>query len=257
MKSVILILCLLCFVSASAQTPWWWYKKHKSETKIAQMTPDKRVDEYIDENFHHRWDVLDEQSALIEKYILIDGKKALPRIIERMGEYDPSRPGGGKTAKYWKFEGCWFLINSMDMKAFRLRASEEGRRAINALEKSVERMKTAGYEVDDIDNATTHSHYGIFVMVGNNVKQLKGINFKDISIQDTFRYKYKIKLSDDELLDFSNYLTEYYPEYPSWSEGKGVKDDTDISPAGYPTVNTMLVKPERYYEAYLEFKKIK
>lgn len=104
MKFVVLILCLFSFVSVSAQTPWWWYKKHKSETKIVKMTPEKRVDEYIDEHFHHRWDVLDEQSELIEKYILLDGTKALPRIIERMDRYDPSRPNGNKITAYWKFE---------------------------------------------------------------------------------------------------------------------------------------------------------
>jgi hypothetical protein len=76
-------------------------------------------------------------------------------------------------------------------------------------------------------------------------------------IQDTFRFIYKIKISDEELLEFSNYLSTTHPDYPSWSKGKGVKDDTDIAPYGGPTVNTMLIKPERYYEAYLEFKKTK
>lgn len=257
MKSIILLLCLLCFTSVSAQTPWWWYHKHKSEAKIAKMTPAERVDELIDEHFHHRWDVLDEQSDLIEKYILIDGTKALPRIIERMNEYDPSRPNGNKTNKYWKFEACWFLLSSMDNMAFRVRASEEGRRAIDALEKSVERMQAAGFAVDNIDNAETHSDNGIFVMVGNDVKHLKEVNWNDESIQDTFRFVYKIKLSNAELLDFSNYLTVRYPKYPSWSKGMSVKDDTEISPAGLPVINTMLEKPERYYEAYLEFKKTK
>lgn len=248
----------MCFISsASAQTPWWWYKKHKSETKIAKMTPDKRVDEFIDEHFHHRWDVLDDQGELISKYILLDGTKALPRIIERINAYDPSRPNGNKETKYWKFEACWFLLNNMDVTAFRLRSSEEGRRAINALEKSVERMRAAGFAVDDIDDREKHSDNGIFIMVGNDVRDLKGINSKDKSIQDAFRIIYKVKLSDSEVLNFSNYLTERYPDYPSWSKMKVVKDETQINSAGYPLQFHIVEKPERFYETYLEFKKTK
>lgn len=257
MKSIILLLCLMCFSSASAQTPWWWYKKHLSETKIAKMTPEKRVDEYIDEHFHHRWDVLDEQSDLIEKYILIDGTKALPRIIERMSRYDPSLPNGNTTTKYWKFEACWFLLNTMDVTTFRLRSTEEGRRAIDTLEKSVERMRSAGFTVDDIDDREKHSDHGIFVMVGNDVKEMKGVNGKDESIKQAFRILYKVKLSDSEILDFSNYLTEHYPDYPSWSKMKEVKDETQVNSAGYSLQFHIVVKPERYYETYLEFKKKK
>jgi len=219
------------------------------------MTPVERVDEYIDEHFHHRWDVLDEQGDLIEKYILLDGTKALPRIIERMNRYDPSRQNGNKITAYWKFEACWFLLNRMDVTAFRLRSSEEGRRAIDALEKSVERMRAAGFAVDDIDDGEKHSDNGIYIMVGNEVKEMKGVNLKDKSIQEAFRILYKVKLSDSEILDFSNYLIERYPDYPSWSKMKMVKDETQINSAGNPLQFHIVETPKRYYEAYLEFKK--
>ena len=35
------------------------------------------------------------------------------------------------------------------------------------------------------------------------------------------------------------------------------KDDTELGPAGYPVMNRILQKPERFREAYLEFKKTK
>lgn len=251
MKSTILILCFMIFAPLTTQAQWWWWHGHKSETKIARMTPAERVDELIEEHFHHRYDVLDEQGDLIEKHILLDGTKALPRLVERINEYDPLRPNGNKETKYWRFEACWFMLSSMDNMAFRLRAAEKGRYAIDALERSVERMRVAGFDAQD------NSYNGIFTMVGNTVKNAKGINGKDLSIQDTFRFLYKIKLSDAELLDFSNYLTEHYPEYPSWSKNQMVMDDTEISPAGLPVRNAMLINPERYREAYLEFKKTK
>lgn len=145
----------------------------------------------------------------------------------------------------------------MDVTAFRLRSSKEGRRAIDALEKSVERMRAAGFAVDDIDNAEKHSDNNIFIEVGNEVRNMKGINSKDQSIQQAFRILNKIKLSDSEMLDFSNYLTERYPDYPSWSKMKMVKDETQINSAGNPLQFHIVESPERYYEIYLEFKKTK
>ena len=215
------------------------------------MTPAKRVDTLVEEHFHHRYDVLDEQADLIQKYILLDGTKALPRLIDHLNEYDPSRPNGNKETKYWRFEAVIFMLQTMDNFAFRLRTSEEGRRATEALERSLERMRRAGFAAKD--NPYNH----IFTMVENQIKQEKGINNKDEVIQDTFRLIYKIKLSDVELLDFINYLTEQYPEYPSWSKSSGVEDNTQLNAAGTSVIINVLKKPERYYEAYMEFKKTK
>ena len=251
MKATILILCLICFTSASAQTPWWWYHKHKSETKIAKMTPAERVDELIEENFHHRWDVLDEQRDLIEKYILLDGTKALSQIIKRMNEYDPSRPHGDKETKYWRFEACYFLLNTMDIASFRLRASEEGRNAINALEHSTERMKVVGFVKED------NRGNSVFTSVKDEIEKQRGINGKDSATKETLRIKYKISLTEAEMLELSNFLTQHYPEYPSWSSFETYKDQMQLNSAGNPLQIGILKKPERYYEAYLEFKKTK
>jgi hypothetical protein len=46
------------------------------------MTPAQRVDEYAEEQAHHKYDFLDNQGHLIGKYILRDGLAALPRMIE-------------------------------------------------------------------------------------------------------------------------------------------------------------------------------
>ncbi len=251
MKSTILILCFMIIAPFTIQAQWFY--RHKSEAKIAAMTPEQRIDEWVKE-YSHRFDLSDEQRGLIRKYIELDGLKALPRAIDYLNEYDPTRPNGNKIRNIDRFESCQIMLGFIDGFAVRLRASEEGRRAIDALERSAKRMRAAGFRIDQVEYNSDNS---LLKVTEIKIKQAKNIGSTDETIQDTFRFLYKIKLSDAELLDFSNYLTERYPDYPSWSKGKTVKDNTEISPAGLPVINTMLEKPERYYEAYLEFKKTK
>ena len=238
-------------VPFSAQAQWFYV--HKSESKIAVMSPEQRVDEWVKE-YSHRFDVLDEQRGLIRKYIELDGLKALPRLIKYLDEYNPTRPNGNKAKYINRYESCTIMIGFLDGFAIRLRASEEGRRAIDALENSAKRMRAAGFRTDQVEYNPDNS---LLVVTEHQLKRAKGIGWTDDSIQDTFRFIYKTKLSDAELLNFSNYLTEHYSEYPSWSKGKLTEDDTDIAPSGYPARNVMLEKPERFYETFLEFKKTK
>jgi hypothetical protein len=252
MKSAILLLCLMNFVPFTVHAQWY---RHKSEDKIARMAPAQRVDEYVKENTHHYYDVLDDYHGdMIEKYIRHDGLKALPRIIEIMDEYDPTRSSGRRGNKAERFDNARRLFQLLDNHVVRLRASDEGKRAIDALGRVIERMRAAGYTVKKDGFDWNHSTLNIAIYDFNYAK---GVNSIDNDIQDTFRFVYKIVLSDTELLEFSNYLTAHYPEYPSWSDGQMVKDDTELSPAGLPVMNRILKKPERYYEAYLEFKKTK
>src|SRR6267378_1694923 len=93
-KEIVRRLFLLCvlglwpFVDTCAQY------RHESEAEIAATTPAQRVDEYADEQAYHKYDYLDQQYELILKYILRDGLKALPRMIEITNEYDPASANG-------------------------------------------------------------------------------------------------------------------------------------------------------------------
>ncbi|MCY7346603.1 MAG: hypothetical protein LH614_10340 [Pyrinomonadaceae bacterium] len=216
------------------------------------MTPIQRVDEFIEEQTHHRYDVLDDQSALIIKHIRSDGLKAVPRITEITEEYDPTRSSGKRGHEGERFDAAWMLVSSLDNSVIRLRATEEGRRAIDALERSVVRMRAAGYEQKDQDDRKNHVRLEFAI---RDLKDAKGINWRDTSIKHTFRIEYEIILSDAELLEFSNFLAANYPEYPSWSESKLIKDKTQINEAGNPLRLSILTKPERYYEVYSELKK--
>ncbi len=106
-------------------------QKHKSEAEIINMTPAPRVDEWVNEQVHHRFDLDDDQSDLIQKYLLRDGTKALPRLIEIIDEYDPTRHGQKKKGE--RFDACFLMLSYIDRQAVRLRGSEEGRLAMKSL----------------------------------------------------------------------------------------------------------------------------
>jgi hypothetical protein len=248
------IIVLLWLVSAA---PWalpaQWYR-HKSEAEIARMTPARRVEEWVNEQVHHRYDLDDDHEDLIKKYVLRDGLAALPRMIEIMGEYDPTRFPEGEGRRGERFDACWLMLGYIDRRAVRLRASESGRRALAALESAVKRMRAAGYGRKDQHEWPQH---GRFELAATYLEEAKGVNHTDEAIRDTFWVRHKIRMSDEELLAFSNFLVARDPTYPSWSDQDFIKDYTRINEAGNPFQRHVMKKPERFYEAYLEFMKTK
>lgn len=251
MKRIILLLCLMSFTPFVTHAARY---KHKSEAEIAQMTPAQRVDEYADEQANHKYDVLDEHSELIEKYIRIDGVKAFPRIAEIIDEYDPTRFSGRSGRKSERFDGAWMIIGDLDNFVVRVRASEEGKHAIDALENAIARMRSAGYGQPDQHGWKLSGRIGI---AESTLKSLKGLGMTDDAIKETFHLEYKIVLSDAESLRLSNFLTASCPEYPGWSKTVYFRDFTRFNYAGNPFWTRTLREPKRFYEAYLEFGKIK
>ena len=245
--------CLFFFMAVQPTTATARYK-HKSEDQIARMTPAQRVDEYVNEDVHHRFDVLDEQSELIFKYVRNDGMKGSTRIIEIMDEYDPTRFREGKGRRGERFDACVMLLSMIDGTVARLRASDEGRQAIAAIERGVERMRRAGYHDRDQVAFQQNSR---FAYTSSRLQDKKEFNLRDRAIQDTFRLEYKILLSDGELLAFTEFMVASHPEYPGWSETNLIKDPTLKNEAGYPLQCLVLKEPARFHETYLEFKRNK
>jgi len=92
---------------------------------------------------------------------------------------------------------------------------------------------------------TEHNRNSYFSLASHYLEMAKGTNIRDEMIEATLQAKHKIQMTDEELLEFSNYLVSLDPTYPTWS---------DVGEAGPPA----LVKDsKRYYDAYLEFKKLK
>lgn len=125
---------------------------------------------------------------------------------------------------------------------------------MDALERAIKRMRAAGYgQPDQQDWARS----GRFELPASHLERMKATNNIDDVIRDTLRREYKIMLTDDELLEFSNFLVALDPTYPSWSEQDYIKDGARVNSAGMPIWVHVMKKPERFYQAYLEFKKMK
>ncbi len=147
MKLIVLFLVLLSFASCTILGELAY--KHKSEAELEQITPAQRVDEIAKEQAYHKYDVLDKQNQLIKKYIRRDELKALPRLIEIIDEYDPTRASGKSGYKGEYFDAAWMTLSDLDSHVVRLRASDEGKQAIEVLERAIGRMRAAGYGKKD------------------------------------------------------------------------------------------------------------
>jgi succinate dehydrogenase flavin-adding protein (antitoxin of CptAB toxin-antitoxin module) len=218
--------------------------KPKSKDSIESMTPRQLIDESVKvkpDSFETYSEVADYET-FIEKNIRKAGVEALPVLTEYMNAYEP------KSASYcegFRFSTVRRLAHDLDRFEFRLRGTKEGRLAISAFERGIERTEMPGVNKGLKENRT------IFL------SELKGVNEVDRSILNTFLVRKSFEISESELLDFSNFLVERDPTYPSWSDTDFIKDYSRINEAGNPAQVYVLKKPERYYEAYLEFKKTK
>jgi hypothetical protein len=228
--------------------------KHKSETEIAAMTPAERVDEYVKEQ-SHAYKVSDDQQDVIRRYLWRDGLKAIPRMVEIMNEYDPTNPAGRSDKKGERFDATLMLLSELDGRVVRLRGTVEGRQVIDALARAIVRIRATA-------NGKTDQHewpeHGRFEGAKMDLESAKGISIEDEAIKDTLWVKYRIKISDKELLAFTNYLILRDPTYPSWSEIEGdIEDFSRLNKEGYPARVNIMKEPDRFYQAYLAFKKNK
>src|SRR5207249_12244630 len=117
-------------------------------------------------------------------------------------------------------DGSSLMLNYLDERQVRLHRAEEGRRAMDALERAINRMRAVGYGRKDQYEWPQHGRFNLAVMY---LQEANGINDTDEAIRSTLRLEHRIQLSDAELLEFSNFLVGRYPEYPSWSERDFIK----------------------------------
>ncbi len=208
--------------------------KHKSEAEIAAMTPAERIDEQVRESEYHLADHSDKQWILIRKYCDKDGLLAAPHLVQIIDSYNPKN-------RYRDHSSTAVIIASdIDDRVVRLRSSPEGRSVIEAIERISAQMIADGkkYSYEELE-----------------LPKLRGINFVDHAISDTLWVKYRIKISDSELLEFSNYLVQLDPTYPSWSERYYIRDNSRKKKGQIAPLAFIMKKPARYHQAYLAFKK--
>ena len=225
--------------------------KPKSVAELQAMSPRELVDERVKSN---PWDSFDsyfagaEYERSIEELIRKAGIKALPVISEYFESYDHNNRSECTEVR---FAIVSRLASDIDRFDFRLRGTKEGQSAIDSLERALQRIMIAEPGLSFINGSEGRHQPGAFIVL----KELKGINGADRHIADTFWVCYKIKLSENELLEFTNYLISRDRKYPAWSESKLIKDYSRINEAGNPSQVYIFDKPKPYYDAYLDFKK--
>ena len=99
------------------------------------------------------------------------------------------------------------------------------------------------------------AEHGRFDLSSTTLEEITGLNATDEAIQDTLRIKYKIRLGKTALTEFAGFLISSDPTYPSWSERDLIRDYSRINEAGNPAQVFVMKKPDRFYQAYLEFTK--
>lgn len=241
------ILTLLMFglQACFAQT-----KSHKTESTIAGMTPEERVAEYCAEYYHHGL-AHREYGVILFNYIRRDGLKAVPAITRIINEFDPTTSQGKRRDKDAAAYKAEILLASLD-RFFRVRAFDEGRKAIDAMKREVERMRLAHFDTAPVEGQySRQSRYEGGVEI---LEELQGVSMYDESMRDALALKYRIKLSDEELLGFSNHLTAQDAYYPGWSETEWYVDHDSLNEAGNPRQYSILKNPEPFFKAYLKYK---
>lgn len=216
----------------------------KSEASIASMSPRQLIDELIESHpsaFRTYKEVADYQDS-IEKRIRQTGNEALPVLIEHIN--NSFRAPDDFRCDNLRFSTVQRMAHDIDRFDFRLRGTDMGKRTVDAFERAVERVEKPGFTKKDV------SYYRTMFL-----KDIKGINHIDRHIQDTFRVRYGIEMSESELVEFSNFLIELDPTYPSWSGTDFIKDYSQINGAGNPRQVYVLKDSERFYKAYQKFRK--
>jgi hypothetical protein len=222
---------------------------HKSEGEIVRMTPEQRVQEACREYASHKYKMCDYQ-GLLESSIGRDGLKALPQIIKILNEYDPTRRDGKSELKDLRCEESEILLSHIDTNVFRLRAYEEGRSAIEAMKRLIERMRAAHFDAAATNDQETN-RYQISV---STLKNLEGINACDKAVQNALMLKHKVQLSDKEFSYFVNYMISQDASYPSRCEREMYKDREQLNEAGYPAQYAIEKNVEPFYRMYIQYK---
>jgi len=214
-------------------------KEHLTREQLERLSADELVREYGKDGIQHLGCL--EYGKLIVEIIMKRPKEVFLAVAKVFDDYDPTTFKGRMHHKDVWASWALALISYIDNNVFRIRAIEEGRIALEALQKELKRKKAAGHDTDKVD-------YGWKMLYKSEMSvynEMLGANARDDDIARQLKEEYQIQLSDEELRKFSDFLITKDPAYYSWGDlvlgsGKPI-----------PRFNNMIP----YYDAYLEFKK--
>jgi hypothetical protein len=138
----------------------------------------------------------------------------------------------------------------MDEVEVRARGTEEGRTAISALRRAIDRMRAAESQ-PQYDAYQRRLHHE---KLSSAIQQLEGFSFRDDGIRNALKLNHKIVLSDGEFREFVSYLIKKDPYYPAQCRMKLYKDTAAANDGGYPPEYYVELNIEPFYKLYLQFK---
>lgn len=226
--------------------------KAKSKTELSAMLPRELIDELIkiNPNSFDSYSALADYEDLIAKFVHKAGVKVLPVISEYIDSYDHKKRS---ECTELRLAIVSRLASDIDRFDFRLRGTKEGLLLIDSLERALQQIVTDEPGTSFFNGSKGRHQPAAFIFL----PELKGRNEVDRSIVDTFRVRYKITLSESEIVDLTNYLILQDPKYPAWSKTKLFKDDSMVNKAGNPMHFNVFKNPKPFYKAYLELKRSK
>ncbi len=224
--------------------------KPRSEAELQALSPRELIDERVksDTSSFESYSAMADYEDLVEKLIRRSGDKALPVISEYIAAYD--HKNRSECIEY-RFAIVARLASDIDRFDFRLRATKKGQVVIDSLERALGRIVAAEPSLSFANGSESKHQPSAFVFL----KELKGINGADRHVADTLWVRYRVKLSDDELVEFTTYLISQDGKYPGWSETKFMKDYSRINEAGNPAQVYVYNNAKRFHDAYLDFKR--
>ncbi len=225
------------------------FNHHKSEGDLARMTPEQRAEEYCGEYVRHglyHSDYFD----LLHRYVYLQPIRVAAHLAKIIDGYDPRQAKGRNREKADRAYEAGILLVGIDESAVRLRASAEGRAAIQAMKQLSQNMLAAHFDKDE-DNDQNRRRYELQI---SGIEEVEGVNYCDQAIENTLRLRYKIHFSEAELIRFVDFLITEDPYYPTWSGREEYKDLTQRNEAGNPIWYLIMKKPEPFHKAYLQFK---
>ena len=205
---------LLWFISLSGTLFAQSAFRHKSEAEIAQMTPSQRVIEYCEDYVYHGSHFPNDYTKLLGQSLFKDGIKTFPQIIRIFDEFDPAKMKYGFDENFKKYEAAYFLLGDFEAGLFRIRGLDEGKAIIEALRRSIERMRSENYKNDKPVGDEMWRRYSLMYY---NLQSLNELSFGDSCVKSTLTGNYGIHLTEKELLELVNYLIVRDPHYPAWS----------------------------------------
>ncbi|OGF65731.1 MAG: hypothetical protein A2Y62_08380 [Candidatus Fischerbacteria bacterium RBG_13_37_8] len=209
---------------------------HLTKEKLEKLPADELVREYGKEIMRHGPCI--EYERILEEIIMKKPEEVLLGVAKVFNEYDPNsfkgRMNNKRAWSHWAFALIWGIDNNK----FRIRAIPEGRIALEALGKELERRKAAGEHEHKDRKGVYKSDVGMY-------NDMLGANSADDDIALHLQKDYQIQLSKEELNKFSDFLIAKDPAYYQW----GNLDFT------IPKEKRKPLEMRPYYEAYLEFKK--